>query len=174
VCRGAIDAGRPSCEVRTFHRIHTCAPSNRATASQRASKNEGSEIRRSAVHTRQCFTSSFVRPILAAMARRALSVIVALALLGGAVFAVLAGWAANWLACENRGTPACARQDLASAQVTLALVGLLPALVLVLATVLGKRRLAIAAVVVGVPLYLAWALLLDAAVHGWDDLKLLP
>jgi hypothetical protein len=25
-----------------------------------------------------------------------------------------------------------------------------------------------------VPLYLAWAVLLDAAVHGWDDLKLVP
>ena len=63
---------------------------------------------------------------------------------------------------------------LASAQFTLAMVGLVPALVLVLAALLGKRRLAIAAVVVGVPLYLVWALLLDAAVHGWDDLKLLP
>jgi hypothetical protein len=120
------------------------------------------------------FTSSFVRPILAAMARRAVSVVVALALLGGAAFATLVGWAANWLACQNGGTPACARQELASAQFTLAMVGLVPALVLVLAALLGKRRLAIAAVVVGVPLYLVWALLLDAAVHGWDDLKLLP
>jgi hypothetical protein len=24
------------------------------------------------------------------------------------------------------------------------------------------------------PLYLTWALFVDAAVHGWDDLKLLP
>jgi hypothetical protein len=27
---------------------------------------------------------------------------------------------------------------------------------------------------VGVPLYVAWAVLLDAAIHGWDDLKLIP
>jgi uncharacterized Tic20 family protein len=120
------------------------------------------------------FTSSFSWPILAAMARQVLSVFVAFALLGGAGFAVLVGGAANWLACENQGTPACARQDLASAQFTLAIVGLILSFVLVLAAVFGKRRLAIAAVVLGIPLYLAWALLLDAAVHGWDDLKLLP
>jgi hypothetical protein len=30
------------------------------------------------------------------------------------------------------------------------------------------------ALAVGVPLYLAWAVLLDAAVHGWDDLKQVP
>jgi hypothetical protein len=108
------------------------------------------------------------------MTRRLLSVFVALALFGGAVLAVFVGAAANWLACENRGTPACARQELASATLILALVGLVPAFVLVLAALLGKRRLAIAALVLGVPLYLAWALLLDAAEHGWDDLTLLP
>jgi hypothetical protein len=108
------------------------------------------------------------------VARRVLSVLVALALVGGAVFAALVGGAVSWLACENQGTPACARQDLASAQFTLAIVGLVPAIVLLLAALLNRRRLALAAVVVGVPLYLLWALLLDAAVHGWDDLKLLP
>ena len=108
------------------------------------------------------------------MARRLVSVFVALGLLGGAVLAVLVGAVVNWLACENKGTEACARQDLASAQLALALVGLITACVLVLAALLGKRRVAGAAVVVGVPLYLAWALVLDAAVHGWDDLKLLP
>jgi hypothetical protein len=108
------------------------------------------------------------------MVRRLLSVLAALALLGGAGFAVLVGGAVDWLACENEGTEACSRQDLASGQFTLAIVGLVPAFVLLLATVLGKRRLAIASLVVGVPLYLVWALLLDAAVHGWDDLKLLP
>jgi uncharacterized membrane protein len=108
------------------------------------------------------------------MARRVLSLFVALALLGGAGFAVLVGGAANWLACENQGTPACARQDLASAQFTLAIVGFIVSVVLVLAAIFGKRRLAMASVMLGIPLFLAWALLLDAAVHGWDDLKLLP
>ena len=118
-------------------------------------------------------------PILAAMAKRVissrvLSVIAALVLFGGAGFAVLVGGAVNWLACENEGTPACARQGLASTQFTLAIVGIVPSFVLVLATFLGMRRLAIAALVLGVSLYVAWALLLDAAVHGWDDLTLLP
>jgi hypothetical protein len=108
------------------------------------------------------------------MARRVISVLLAVALLGGAGFAVLVGAVTNWLACENQGTPACARQDLASTQFVLAIVGLIPAFVLALAVLFGKRRLVTAAVVLGIPLYLTWALLLDAAVHGWDDLTLLP
>jgi hypothetical protein len=108
------------------------------------------------------------------MAWRVVAVLAALALLGGAGFAVLVGGAANWLACENQGTPACARQDLASAQFALAIVGLIPSCLFVLAVLLRKHRLAIAALVLGIPLYVTWALLLDAAVHGWDDLKLIP
>jgi hypothetical protein len=108
------------------------------------------------------------------MARRFVSVLAALALFGGACFAVLVGGVTSWLACENEGTPACARQDLASAQFAVATVGLLPSFILVVGALLGSRRLTIAAVMVGVPLYAAWAILLDAAVHGWDDLKLLP
>jgi hypothetical protein len=105
---------------------------------------------------------------------RVASVLGALALLGGAAFAFLVAGVVNWLACENEGTPACSRQDLASAQFILATIGLAPALVLVIAAALGKKRVAALALAVGVPLYLAWAFLMDAAVHGWDDLKLLP
>jgi hypothetical protein len=64
----------------------------------------------------------------------------ALALLGGAAFAFLVAGLVNWLACENEGTPACSRQDLASAQFTLATIGLAPALVLVVAAALGKAN----------------------------------
>ncbi len=98
----------------------------------------------------------------------------ALALLGGAGFAVLVGWTVQWLACENEGTEACARTDLALATYVLAIVGLVPAVVLLLAALFSKRRLAIGALAFGVLLYLSWALLLDAAVHGWDDLILVP
>jgi hypothetical protein len=105
---------------------------------------------------------------------RILALLAAVAALGAACFAVLAATAADWLACENEGTPACARQDLASAQQTVAIVGLVPAVVLVVAAALGKRRLALFALAVGVPLYLGWTVLLDAAEHGWDDLKLVP
>ena len=106
--------------------------------------------------------------------KRFLLVLGALALLGGAVFAVFVGGVTNWLACENEGTPACERQDLAFTQYVLAIVGLVPALALVVAAALRKRRLAMLALAVGVPLYLVWAVLLDAATHGWDDLTLLP
>jgi hypothetical protein len=108
------------------------------------------------------------------MARRVLSILAAAALLGGAGFAVLVGGATHWLACQNEGTEACSREDLAWTQFVVAIVGLVPAVALFVAVVLSKRRLAIGAVVIGVPLYLAWAFLLDAAVHGWDDLKLIP
>jgi hypothetical protein len=105
---------------------------------------------------------------------RVVYLLIALALLGGAVFALLVAGAANWLACENQGTPACARQDLAFGQFILAMIGLVPALLLVVAVAVRKRWVATLALAVGVPLYLAWAVLLDAAVHGWDDLRLVP
>lgn len=105
---------------------------------------------------------------------RVLGVLGALALLGAAAFAFLVAGVVNWLACENQGTEACSRQDLASAQFILALIGLVPALVLVVAAALDRKRMAAFAVAVGVPLYLTWAFLMDAAIHGWDDLKLVP
>ena len=105
---------------------------------------------------------------------RVLSFLGALALLGGAALAFLVAAVVNWLACENEGSEACGRQDLASAQFDLAVIGFVPALVLMVAAALGRRRTAAVALAVGVPLYLAWAFLLDAAVHGWDDLKLVP
>jgi hypothetical protein len=106
--------------------------------------------------------------------RRVLQAAGALVLFGGACFAFLAGATWNWLACENEGTEACGRADLAFAQYVLTIVGFVPALTLVVAAVLGKSRLAVAALAVGLPLYAVWAVLLDAAIHGWDDLKLLP
>ena len=105
---------------------------------------------------------------------RVLYVLGALLLLGAAAFAFLVAGVVNWLACENEGTEACSRQDLASAQFILAMIGLVPALVLVVAAAFGRKRMAALALAVGVPLYLAWAFLMDAAVHGWDDLKLVP
>lgn len=105
---------------------------------------------------------------------RVLYVLGALALLGAAAFAFLVAGVVNWLACENQGTEACSRQDLAFAQFILAMIGLVPALALVVAAALPNRRMAALALSVGVPVYLAWAVLMDAAIHGWDDLKLVP
>ena len=98
----------------------------------------------------------------------------ALALFGGAAFALLVAGVVNWLACENKGSEACGRQSLASAQFIVALVGLAPAFLLIVAAAFGKRRLALLALGVGLAVYFAWALMMDAAVHGWDDLKLVP
>ena len=106
--------------------------------------------------------------------KRLLSVLGALALLAAAGFAFLVAGAVDWLACENEGTPTCSRQDLASAQFTLAVIGLIPALVLFVAAALRKKRLALLAMAVGVPIYIVWVFVVDAAVHGWDDLKLAP
>jgi hypothetical protein len=72
---------------------------------------------------------------------RVVYLLVALALLGGAVFAFLVAGAVNWLACENQGTPACDRQDLAFGQFILAMIGLVPALLLVVAVAVRKSGL---------------------------------
>lgn len=105
---------------------------------------------------------------------RVLYLLGALAVLGAAAFAFLVAGVVNWLACENEGSEACGRQDLAFAQFILAMIGLVPALALVVAAALPRRRIAALALAVGVPVYLAWAVLMDAAIHGWDDLKLVP
>lgn len=38
----------------------------------------------------------------------------------------------------------------------------------------ARYRSATICFLVALPLYLAWAILVDAVVHGWDDLILLP
>ena len=105
---------------------------------------------------------------------RSAALLAALVALGGACFAVLVATIVDWLACENEGSFACERQDLASTQQMVAIAGLVPAIVLVVAVARGNRRLTALALVVGVPLYVGWAILVDAAVHGWDDLTLIP
>lgn len=106
--------------------------------------------------------------------QRAVALLAALVALCGASFAVLLANAVNWLACESQGSEACERQDIASTQLVVAIAGLVPAIILVVAVARGNRRLTALALVVGVLLYLGWAILLDAAVHGWDDLTLEP
>lgn len=80
----------------------------------------------------------------------------------------------NWLACESEGTEACGRKDLAELQYGVAWAGLVPALVFSVAFLTRRRRTSLAAFLVAVAVYAAWALLADAAVHGWDDLRLVP
>jgi hypothetical protein len=91
-----------------------------------------------------------------------------------AVASVPVGWAIDWLACENDTSEACTRQALADAQHAVSLAGIVPAVVFAFAFLTGRRRLAWAALAAAVAVYIAWALLADAAVHGWDDLVLVP
>lgn len=105
--------------------------------------------------------------------RYLLYVIGSIGLLAGACFTLLPAGAWKWLACENQGTPACERKPLADAQFVVACVGVAPAIFLVWDTMRRSRR-ALVWLGIGIAVYVAWALLLDAAVHGWDDLKLLP
>ena len=100
-------------------------------------------------------------------------VLASVALLGAACFTVLPAGAWKWLACENEGTEACQRQPLADAQFVVACVGIAPAILLVFDAVRRSRR-ALLWLGIGAAIYVAWAVLLDAAIHGWDDLKLLP
>lgn len=105
--------------------------------------------------------------------RYALYVAGSLVLLGAACFTVLPAGVWKWLACENEGTEACGRKSLADAQFMVACGGIGPALLLVFDTVRGSRR-ALLWLAVGIATYVAWAVLLDAAIHGWDDLRLVP
>lgn len=80
----------------------------------------------------------------------------------------------DWLACDTEPSQACDRKDLARLQLQVALVGLAPSLAFALAWIGGWRRLALAMFILAVGAYLTWAVLADAAVHGWDDLKFFP
>jgi hypothetical protein len=100
--------------------------------------------------------------------------LLALAPVAGALATLPFAWAIDWLACENDTSEACARQDLASLQQVVAWIGLLPAVLFSVAFLWGRQRLAWIALALAVGAYAAWAVLADAAVHGWDDLMLFP
>jgi hypothetical protein len=74
---------------------------------------------------------------------------------------------------ENEGSEACGCKPLADAQFVVACIGIAPAILLVWDTVRRSRR-ALLWLAIRIGIHIAWALLLDAALHGWDDLKLLP
>ena len=104
--------------------------------------------------------------------RYPLYVIGSVLLLAAALFSLLPAAAWKWLACENEGTEACRRKELADLQFVVACIGVAPAILLVWDTVRGNGR-AFVWLGIGLTIYVAWAVLLDAAIHGWDDLRLL-
>ena len=96
------------------------------------------------------------------------------ALLGtGVVLAV--AWATSFVACLDWiGTDACPRQGLANVQLIVAGTAVIPVFTLVYGLWAGRTRLAWCALAATVAVLAVWALLNDAAVHGWDQLRLVP
>jgi hypothetical protein len=87
---------------------------------------------------------------------------------------VLAAGTLDWLACESEPSAACDRQALAHTQFV---VGWAAAGVLLTAGTLQfwrNRVVAAIAFLLAAATVVTWALLADAAVHGWDDLKFFP
>jgi hypothetical protein len=89
-------------------------------------------------------------------------VVVALAL--GFIALVTAGL------CEN-----CTENDLVDIQLAIALVGLVPVTMLVDSVWRPRSRGVVRLwAALSVLVYVSWAVLNDAAVHGWNDLVLVP
>lgn len=95
-------------------------------------------------------------------------------MVAAAVSAVFFAAVVDWLACESGPSQACDRKDLARLQLQIAVVGLAPIFAFALAWIGGWRRVAAAMLILAVGTYLTWAVLADAAVHGWGDLKFFP
>jgi hypothetical protein len=84
-------------------------------------------------------------------------------------------WTTSFTAClDSATTEACGRKDLATIAFIVACTGFVPVLTLAWALWAGRIRLAGLAFASAIVIYGLWALLNDAATHGWNDLWLLP
>jgi hypothetical protein len=107
---------------------------------------------------------------------RALSVLA----LAAAAFGAFIGFVSYVVLCfeESGGSSMCPEGEATttmSAQLIVALVGLVPPLVMVFFAFRGAKRPAVAALVLGLALWVGWAFLNDAAVHEWgSDMRLIP
>jgi hypothetical protein len=107
---------------------------------------------------------------------RALSV----AALVAAAFGGLVAYLTYWVMCfsESGGSTMCPVGEpttTMSAQLVVGLAGMLPALAMAVFAFRGARRLALAALAVGLVWWVGWAILNDAAVHEWgSDMRLIP
>jgi hypothetical protein len=104
----------------------------------------------------------------------ALRIVLGFTAVAAASFAAYFAAVLDWLACENDTSEACDRANLAQLQLQVAVVGIAPVSAFAVACIGGWRRVAMAMVVLAAGTYLTWAVLADAAVHGWDDLKFFP
>lgn len=103
-----------------------------------------------------------------------LRVLLGIGTVGAAIAALGFAWVIDWGACESGASEACDRQELAHLQLVVATVALIPTLALATSFVLHWRRTALSLLGITATMYLTWAILADAAHHGWDDLKLVP
>lgn len=99
---------------------------------------------------------------------RVLWLLVGICILMGALVAVVLAAATEGL-CEN-----CTDKSQERLQLVVAFIGLIPVTMLLVAALRAKARSAQIWAAISVVVYIIWAVLNDAAVHGWDNLVLLP
>jgi hypothetical protein len=93
---------------------------------------------------------------------RALAAVGAVCACVGAAVGAYVAWLTWRAGCE----PSCHPSGLVRAQLALGLAGLVPAAVLLFATVWQRKRLALVALANGVAIYAAWGLVNNLSVHG--------
>ena len=99
-----------------------------------------------------------------------LAIVAAVLGLIGAAAAVLLALLTKSLICHGDSDTSC-RTGLMNLQLLVALAGLIPLVAMFRASIQRKTRLALGLFLTAVLIYGAWAVLNDAAVHGWDNLK---
>jgi hypothetical protein len=89
----------------------------------------------------------------------------------GAAAAVLLALLTKSLICHGDSDTSC-RTGLMNIQLLVALAGLIPLVAMLRASIQRKTMLAFGLFFIAILIYAAWAVLNDAAVHGWDNLKI--
>jgi Na+/proline symporter len=98
--------------------------------------------------------------------------VVSLAALAAAAFGAFIAFVTYQVMCfaESGGSTMCPDGEpttTMTAQLVVGLAGLIPAAVMVRSAFRGARRAAVVALVVGLAVWIGWAILNDAAVHEW-------
>jgi hypothetical protein len=102
-------------------------------------------------------------------ARRALALAMSLLAVCVAVFGAFFGWVVYAIAKSADGNYDGTVSTETTAQFILGWVGIFPALMTAYFVFKERNRQAVAALTVGVIVWAGWAILNDAAVHGWND-----
>lgn len=95
-------------------------------------------------------------------------------LIFGAIAAAFGACLAVWVAAISKRLicESSCRTSLMDAQLLVALIGIIPIGLLLFAAIRGRRRLALSSLIAAVIIYLGWGVLNDAAVHGWQHLRI--